>query len=213
MSLKINSFARSSCLLMLSLFSLTVFSQKRVTGTVNANDTTPIAGASVQVAGTSVGTVTLSDGTFALTVPAGRNTLVISFVGYKMKEVNIGSQNHVTVSLEEDVSGLNEAIVTGYTSQARKNIVGAVSTVTGAKLATVQSGNAEQQFQGRVPGVTVITSGQPGTTSQVRIRGFGSFSNNEPLYIVDGIPTFSIDFLNANDIESTTVLKDAASAS
>ena len=105
-------------------------------------------------------------------------------------------------------SNLNEVVVTGYTSQQRKNIVGAVATVSGAKLATVPSGNTEQQFQGRVPGVTVITSGQPGTTSQVRIRGFGSFSNNSPLYIVDnGVQLYNIDFLNANDVESTTILK------
>src|SRR5207237_10310508 len=119
----------------------------------------------------------------------------------------------INISISEDVSGLSDVVVTGYSSQQRITIVGAVSTVKGEQLAAVQTGNAEQQFQGRVPGVTVITSGQPGTTSQVRIRGFGSFTNNEPLYVVDGVPTTNIDFLNGNDIESTTILKDAASAS
>lgn len=208
-----NSLAKAFTVLSLLLFSLHVSAQRRISGKVTASDTIPIAGASVQVPGTSSGTVTLNDGSFALTLPAGKNTLVVSFVGYKNKEVPVGNGNSVSINLDEDISGLSEAIVTGYTSQQRKDIVGAVSTVSGTKLATVQTGNAEQQFQGRVPGVTVITSGQPGTTSQVRIRGFSSFSNNEPLYVVDGIPTTSIDFLNANDIDVTTVLKDAASAS
>ncbi len=217
MSIQTTSFKRSSCLILLLLFvfSFSSFAQKRISGKVLSNDSSAqaITGASIQVAGTSIGTVTGPDGTFTLNVPAGRNTLVVSYVGFKPKQVAIGNQTNLSITMEDDVSGLSEAIVTGYTSQQRKNIVGAVSTVSGAKLATVQTGNAEQQLQGRVAGVTVITSGQPGTTSQVRIRGFGSFSNNEPLYVVDGIPTFSIDFLNGNDIESTTILKDAASAS
>lgn len=215
MQLKFNSFARITCLLLILFFSFSAFAQKRVSGKVTGSDSGAVAGASVQVAGTSIGTVTGPDGSFSLTVPAGRNSLLVSFVGYQQQQITIGNQTEISISLTDDASsaGLNEVVVTGYSSQQRKNIVGAVSTVSGAKLATVQTGNAEQQFQGRVPGVTVITSGQPGTTSQVRIRGFGSFSNNLPLYIVDGIPTESIDFLNGNDIESTTVLKDAASAS
>lgn len=213
MPYKTNFLRKLICISLLSLLSFSIFAQKRITGKVTANDTTPIAGATIQVPGTSTGTATLNDGSFAITLPAGRNTLVVSYVGYKNKEVNVGSSSNVSVNLEDDVTGLTEAIVTGYTSQQRKDIVGAVSSVSGTKLATVQTGNAEQQFQGRVPGVTVITSGQPGTTSQVRIRGFSSFSNNEPLYIVDGVRTTSIDFINANDIDATTVLKDAGAAS
>jgi TonB-dependent starch-binding outer membrane protein SusC len=195
------------------LFSLTSLAQRTVSGTVTGDNGQPVAGASVQVSGTNSGTVTGPDGRFTLTLPPGRNALTVSYVGFENKQITVGTESDLTISLEASGTSLTETVVTGYTSQLRKNIVGAVSTVSGTKLATVQTGNAEQQFQGRVPGITVITSGQPGTVSQVRIRGFGSFSNNEPLYIVDGIPTFSIDFLNANDIESTTVLKDAASAS
>lgn len=213
MPYKTNFLRKLSCILLFALLSLSILAQKRITGKVTANDTTPIAGATIQVPGTSTGTATLNDGSFAITLPPGRNTLVVSYVGYKSREVNVGSSTNVSVNLEDDATGLTEAIVTGYTSQRRKDIVGAVSSVSGTKLATVQTGNAEQQFQGRVPGVTVITSGQPGTTSQVRIRGFSSFSNNEPLYIVDGVRTASIDFLNANDIDATTVLKDAGAAS
>src|SRR5690606_2331329 len=92
-------------------------------------------------------------------------------------------------------------------------LTGAVSTVATEDLTFAPSGNVEQMLQGRVPGVTVITNGQPGTTSQIRVRGFGSFGGNQPLYIVDGVPTDNVDFLNPDDIESTTVLKDAAAAS
>jgi TonB-linked SusC/RagA family outer membrane protein len=200
-------------LLTFFLLSLNLFAQRSISGTVTGDDGQPIAGASVLVSGTNAGTVTGPDGRFTITLPPGRTALNISYIGFEGREVTVGTESNLSVSLQSTGTSLTETVVTGYTSQLRKNIVGAVSTVSGQKLATVQTGNAEQQFQGRVPGITVITSGQPGTTSQVRIRGFGSFSNNEPLYIVDGIPTFSIDFLNANDIDQTTVLKDAASAS
>ena len=201
------------CFLLCLFLSGGLFAQKKITGKIIGSNIQPVAGASVQVQGTTLGTVTTTEGSFAITVPAGKNVLMISAVGYKSKEITIGSETDIPVTLEEDVSGLTEVIVTGYSGQQRKAIVGAVTTVKGEQLATVQTGNVEQQFQGRVPGLTVITSGQPGTTSQVRIRGFGSFSGNDPLYVVDGIPTTNIDFLNGNDIESTTVLKDASSAS
>jgi TonB-linked SusC/RagA family outer membrane protein len=211
---KTNLPAKAVIFLLLGvLLSGSLFAQKRVTGKVTEANNQPVSGASVQVKGTAVGTLSLPDGSFALMVPAGRNTLVVSSVGFKNKEITIGTQTDIAVSVEADVSGLSEVVVTGYSSQQRKNIVGAVATVKGEQLAAVQTGNVEQQLQGRVPGLTVITSGQPGTVSQVRIRGFGSFSANDPLYVVDGIPTKNIDFLNGNDIESTTILKDAGSAS
>jgi TonB-dependent starch-binding outer membrane protein SusC len=197
------------CLL---LFATIAFSQRTVTGRVSGSNNQPIVGATVSVKGTQVATTTGDDGGFSIAVPGNQNALVISSIGFTEQEVPIGS-GPVNVVLSESTSNLNEVVVTGYSSQQRRNIVGAVSTVKGEQLQAVPSGNPEQQLQGRAPGVTVITSGQPGTTSQVRIRGFGSFSGNEPLYVVDGVPTFNIDWLNANDIDQTTVLKDAASAS
>jgi TonB-dependent starch-binding outer membrane protein SusC len=210
---KTNSLRAVVCLLLCFLLSGALLAQKRISGKIINANSQPVGGATVQVKGTTVGTVTTNDGSFALNVPADKDVLVISFVGFKSKEITIGTQTEISVALEDDVSGLTEVVVTGYSGQQRKNIVGAVTTVKGEQLATVQTGNVEQQFQGRVPGLTVITSGQPGTVSQVRIRGFGSFTGNDPLYVVDGIPIGNIDFLNGNDIESTTVLKDAASAS
>jgi TonB-dependent SusC/RagA subfamily outer membrane receptor len=139
--------------------------------------------------------------------------LVVSFIGYSTKEVTVGSQSNLSISMELDVTALQEVVVTGYTTDQRKDVTGAVATVKAKALTVVPSGNVEQQLQGRVPGVTVITNGQPGTTSQIRVRGFGSFGGNEPLYIVDGLPVTSTDFINPDDIETTPVLKDAAAAS
>ncbi len=198
---------------LLLLISSTSFSQRVVTGKVTDPTNQPATGATVTVTGTNVGTQTDTGGNFTINVPPGRNALTVSSVGFETQNLTISGSRSITVTLRSAASNLNEVVVTGYSSQQRKNIVGAVSTVKGEQLAAVPSGNAEQQFQGRIPGVTVITSGQPGAVSQVRIRGFGSFSANAPLYVVDGIPTTSIDFLNPNDIETTTVLKDASSAS
>lgn len=213
MLIKTNPAKALACLLLCIILSGTLLAQQKITGKITTSTNEPIAGVSVLVSGSSSGTTTQNDGSFSLTVPSGKKTLFVSYIGYKNKEVTIGSQTNIPIVLDVDVSGLSEVVVTGYSGQLRKTIVGAVTTIKGEQLATVQSGNVEQQFQGRVPGLTVITSGQPGTTSQVRIRGFGSFSGNDPLYVVDGIPTTNIDFLSGNDIESTTVLKDASSAS
>jgi TonB-linked SusC/RagA family outer membrane protein len=209
---------RTALQFFLALFSILITfaafaQQKRVTGRILGVDGNPVAGASISVTGTTTGTQTDTSGNFSISVPAGRNALTVSSVGFETQNVTISASNSITATLRPAASNLNEVVVTGYSGQQRKNIVGAVSTVKGEQLAAVPSGNAEQQFQGRIPGVTVITSGQPGAVSQVRIRGFGSFSANAPLYVVDGIPTTNIDFLNPNDIETTTVLKDASSAS
>ena len=139
--------------------------------------------------------------------------LIISGIGYKSQEVTPGNRTAVDVTLAEDASVLNEVIVTGYTTDSWRDNTGAVGTVKAKDLTAVPSGNVEQQLQGRVAGVTVITNGQPGTSSIVRARGFGAFGGNEPLYVVDGVPTGDVGFVNPNDVETTTVLKDAASAS
>lgn len=199
-------------LLILLLGGLASEAQTRVTGKITDAKSEPVEGATIRAKSSAAAVVSGKDGSFSITVPTSETALIISFVGYAEQEVRVTS-TPITVVLSESSSNLNEIVVTGYSSQTRKNIVGAVATVKGEQLQSVPSGNPEQQLQGRAPGVTVITSGQPGTPSQVRIRGFGSFSGNEPLYIVDGVPTFNIDWLNANDIEATTVLKDAASAS
>jgi len=196
------------------LSSLALAQQKSVSGRVSDASNQPVSGASVVVKGTNTGTTTDEQGRFTINVPNNQSILTISYVGFDSQDVAVGNSLSLNVSLAGSTQAtLNEVVVTGYSSQQRKNITGAVTTIKGTQLQSVPSGNVEQQFQGRAAGVVVITSGQPGTTSQVRIRGFSSFSDNSPLYIVDGIPVTTIDHLAANDIQSTTVLKDAASAS
>lgn len=173
----------------------------------------PLPGVSIIERGTTNGATTDVDGKYTLNASGSSSILVFSFIGYKTREVTVGNQSEIGVTLEADVTSLQEVVVTGYTTENRRDVVAAVSTVKAKDLTVVPSGNVEQQLQGRVPGVTVITNGQPGTTSIIRVRGFGSFGNNSPLYIVDGLPFFNIDFLNPDDIDNTTVLKDAGSAS
>ncbi|MFZ5972646.1 MAG: SusC/RagA family TonB-linked outer membrane protein [Bacteroidota bacterium] len=198
-------------------FLLTIASamaQERViTGTVTDETGATMPGVNVLLKGTSTGTATDVDGNFRISIPNDQATLVISFVGYATSEIQVGSRSVVNVQLAADVKTLTELVVTGYTIDTRRQTTGSVSTVKTKDLTIVPSGNVEQQLQGRVAGVTVVTNGQPGTASQIRVRGFGAFGGNEPLYIVDGLPVTSVDFLNPDDIESTTVLKDAASAS
>ena len=125
----------------------------------------------------------------------------------------MGNQTTIDVKLEEDATSLNEVIVTGYTTDSKRDNTGAVSTVKARDLKATPSANVETQLQGRVAGVTVIASGQPGANNTIRVRGFGAFGGNEPLYIIDGVPTGGSLLLSPDDIESTTILKDAAAAS
>jgi TonB-linked SusC/RagA family outer membrane protein len=186
--------------------------QAQISGTVvdDANDE-PLIGASILVAGTSTGTITDIDGNFTIEANSG-DVLEVSYTGYTTQNVTLGAETTIQVRLSQGVL-FDEVVVTGYAVESKRQTTGAVSTIPTQELTAIPSGNVEQQLQGRVSGVTVLTNGQPGTTSQIRVRGFGAFEGNQPLYVVDGVPVGSTDFLNPDDIESTTVLKDAAAAS
>lgn len=199
--------------LLLMLASVVLAQERQVTGTILDETGSPMPGVNVILKGTSVGTASDTDGKFSLQVPNDQAVLLVSFVGYETQELTVGSRSSVTVNLVPDAETLTEVVVTGYQIQDRKEVTGAVSIVKPEQLVAVPSGNVEQQLQGRVSGITVITNGQPGTTSVIRLRGFGSFDGNEPLYVVDGVRVGSVDFLNPDDIETTTILKDAAAAS
>ncbi|WP_400073624.1 SusC/RagA family TonB-linked outer membrane protein [Zobellia russellii] len=186
--------------------------QTTISGTVLDSGGIPLPGANVVVKGTTNGTQTDFDGNFTLEVESDA-TLVISYLGFVTKEVAVDGQSTVNVTLAEDAAALDEVIVTGYSTETKRETTAAVSIVKAEELAAIPSGNIEQQLQGRVAGVTVLSNGQPGTTSQIRIRGFGSFGGNQPLYVVDGVPVESTEFINPDDVETTTVLKDAAAAS
>jgi len=194
------------------LISGTLFAQTKVTGTVkNAKDNSPVAFATVTVKGTTVATTTSATGDFIINVPEGKNTLVVSSVGFDDSEVPIGNGT-VSVSLKEKVSSLDEIVVTGYTAQKKKSLTGSVAVVNVKDLKNVPAGSPEQMLQGKAAGVTVNTTGQPGSESNIRIRGITSFGDVSPLIIIDGVQGNLRD-LNANDIESFQVLKDAGAAS
>ncbi|MCB0666600.1 MAG: SusC/RagA family TonB-linked outer membrane protein, partial [Saprospiraceae bacterium] len=199
--------------LALMLSTQFVLAQSRtISGTItDASTSEALIGATVLVKGTSNGTVTDFDGNYSLEASTG-DVLVVSFTGYTTQEITVGEESSLNITLEQGVL-IDEVVVTGYAVESKRQTTGAVSIVKAKEISAIPSGNVEQQLQGRVAGVTVITNGQPGTTSIVRVRGFGAFGGNEPLYVVDGVPVASTDFLNPDDIETTTVLKDAASAS
>lgn len=210
---KIHSMAVRLCAAFLfMLISGSLLAQKKVTGTVtNAKDKSPVAFATVMVKGTNIATATTTTGTFIITVPAGKNILVISNVGFDDAEVNVANTDNVTVSLKESSRSLDEIVVTGYTAQKKKEITGSVAVVNVKDMKQVPVGTGEEALQGRASGVTIISSGQPGGASDIRIRGITAFGNNAPLVIIDGVRG-NLHDINVNDIESLQVLKDASAS-
>lgn len=202
----------SYCLL---LFATTIVSaqSKTVSGKVIAPDNQPVAGATVAVKGSTVATQTGIDGLFTITVPGSNSVLVITAVGYGAEEISVGDNANLNITLKFSTSDLNEVVITGYTSQRKKDIIGAVSIVKTEDLQITPAANLAVQLQGRAAGVVVSSAGEPGAVAVVRIRGFASAGNNDPLYIVDGVPTTNPAILNPMDIESLQILKDATSAS
>lgn len=207
--------SRGVFLLPLVLLSLFSFAQNRtITGKVT-DGTSPVAGASVTVKNSTEGTITNDQGEFTLSVPGSATMLVISSLGHETKEVEIAG-NSVSVNLVKSAaSSLDEVVVVGYGSQRKSVVTGTISSVRAKDLENVPNGRIEQALQGRVAGVTIMqNSGQPGSTSTLRIRGVTTFNNNNPIWVVDGVVVDNggIGYLNQSDIESIEVLKDAASA-
>jgi TonB-linked SusC/RagA family outer membrane protein len=150
---------------------------------------------------------------FSISVPGADATLVFSFIGYTTQAVPVGAQTTINVTLQADVTSLDEIVVTAYATQKKKDLTGSVGVVNTEQLTQMPQGNITQQMQGRVAGVTVTQDARPGQSAKVRIRGMGSFQNNDPLYIVDGVPTTDVNTINPEDVESMSVLKDAGAAS
>ena len=193
------------------VFSSLVIAQTRVSGKVTGPDGKPVFGATVGVKGTNVATTTTTDGSYAITLPHNSNVLVFSYIGFEVSEVNVRGNNNIDVAMKLQTTSLNEVVVTGYTAQRKKDITGSVSVVNVAQMKQSPVGTGEEALQGRAAGVTIITSGQPGAQSDIRIRGITAFGNNSPLIIVDGVRS-SLHDINTNDIESMQVLKDASAA-
>ena len=198
--------------MMLLLFcSSAVLAQTTASGTIVDATGEPIIGASVLEVGTSNGTITDFDGNFTLNVSDGAQ-LNISYVGYKPQ--TLAAAANMQISLAEDTEVLEEVVVTGYTTQRKADLTGAVSAISAKDLEKQQENNPMKALQGKVPGMNITADGSPSGAATIRIRGVGTLNDNDPLYIIDGVPTKSgMHELNPNDIESIQVLKDAASAS
>jgi TonB-dependent starch-binding outer membrane protein SusC len=194
------------------LLTFNIFAQRTITGTVTGPDKKPVVGASVIVKGTSVGTTTNEQGIFSIAVPANHDVLIFTYVEYELNEVTI-TGNTVNVTMKEKDITQNEVVVTGYGTQRRTNVTGAVSSVNSKTINEYPVLSVAQALQGRVPGVTVTNNGSPGTDAIVRIRGISSISfASDPLYVVDGFPTGNLSTIDTRDIETVDVLKDASAA-
>jgi TonB-linked SusC/RagA family outer membrane protein len=199
---------------LLSISSQTFAQTQTITGKVTAKSGEGIPGVNIYVKGnTGIGTSSTNDGSFKLAnVPQGA-ILVFSFIGYTPQEIKVGNQTNLSVALAEDDESLNQVVVVGYGTQKRSEITGSVSTIDSKEITSTPVLRVEQALQGRASGVQVTqNSGAPGSGLNVRIRGIGTVNNSDPLYVVDGMPVEGMDFLNPGDIESISVLKDAASA-
>jgi TonB-linked SusC/RagA family outer membrane protein len=209
-----NSVAAFLLTVIFMAFSLGSYAQqKTISGKVTDQTGSPIPGVTVVIKGTTTGTISNIDGNYQMVIPTETRILTYSYVGMKSQDVEVGNQVNINVVMEADVIGVDEVVVTGYASQSRASLTGAISSVTADKLVEVPAANAAQKLQGKVSGVNIVNSHTPGGDATVRVRGMSTINNNNPLFVIDGVPTTGgLSQINPNDIESITVLKDAASA-
>ena len=205
--------------IVLSLIAVFVFlayataQNRQISGTVSDANGHPVAGATVIVDGTSLGTTTNTAGEYTLSAPAN-GTLVVTFVGFEPQQLPIAGKTRINVTMKEDAQAIDDVIVVAFGTAKKEAFTGSAAVIKSDEIAKVQTSNVATALIGRVAGVqTSSTSGDLGKTPSIRVRGFGSINaGKEPLWIVDGMPyEGDLNNLNTNDIESMTVLKDAAS--
>ncbi len=204
----------SGLVLIFCLFSFTeIAAQNVISGTItDIKDGSPLIGVNVVVKSTSTGTVSDINGKYSISASKG-DILVYSFIGYTSKEVQVGDQAQLNISLEPDLVGLDEVVVIGYGVQKKKLNTGATVNIKGEDIQKLNTLSPMDALKGVSAGVSIIqNNGMPGSGTKVLIRGAGTIGNASPLYIVDGVSVSNIDFLAPSDIESIDVLKDAASA-
>ncbi len=205
-----------TALLLFLSASLVMAQNRSVSGKITDDAGMAIPGVNVLVKGTSAGTVSDGDGAYTLSGVSDNSILVFSFIGYVTTEVTVGSRTSVDITLESDLTSLEEVVVVGYGEQKKSLTTGAISSVKSDELVSISNGQIQQALQGRVAGVLVTpNSGSPGSATRVIIRGNGSNGDAGPLYIIDGVRMRgggALDYINPNDIASMEVLKDAASA-
>ncbi len=181
--------------------------QRTISGTVTEQNGKPLPGVTVLVKGTTIGTVTDTNGNFSFSIPADAETLQFSFVGMRTQEVSVGGKTTFTVVLEEETIGLDEVVAVGYGTRRVGEVTGSVSSVESTELADMTVAQSSELLKGNISGVTVVESNTPGEGASIRIRGLGTINDNDPLWVVDGVPGSEV---NPNNIESISVLKDAS---
>lgn len=199
-----------ACLIAIMFFQTTWAQGKRITGQVTTPDGEGLAGASITVKNSATGTNTDTSGRFTLTVPDNAR-LVVSYVGYLQQEVAVGNQTELMIVLQPTGSALEQVVVIGYGTANRRDLTGSIVTVKAKDIENRPATNPANLLQGKVAGLSVVNSGRPGTEPDVRIRGTNTINGVKPIYVVDGILTENINFLNPADIESIEVLKDPSS--
>ena len=205
---------KKAFLVVLMLSSSLIFAQNNISGTVSDSDGNPIPGATIVVQGTNVGVVTDFDGNYQITASTG-DRLTFSSLGFSSQTVTVGNQSSINITLATSVDILDEVVVSGYQTLQRRSLSGAIGTVDVSEAFKTQVTNSAEALQGRVAGVQVISSGAPGAAPVIRIRGYSTTNNNDPLYVIDGVQTTDPNVMrdiNPNDIENISVLKDGSAA-
>lgn len=199
------------------------FAQITVNGTITSEDQQPLIGATVLVKGTTTGAVTDLEGKFTLQVPDQNAVLVIGYTGFAEQQITVGAQTQLTIVLKVDIQRLNELVVVGYGSQKKRDVTGSVTNISEKDFIKGNIATPEQLVNGKIAGVQITSNGgAPGAGSRIRIRGGSSLNaNNDPLIVIDGVPLDNtgvsgaanpLSFINPNDIENFTILKDASAA-
>ena len=205
---------KKAFLVVLMLSSSLIFAQDTISGSVSDADNNPIPGATIVVEGTNTGVVTDFDGNYQINASTG-DQLTFSSLGFGSQTITIGNQNQINVTLMSSVDILDEVVVSGYQTQQRRSLSGAIGTVDTDEAFKTQVTNAAEALQGRVAGVSVVSGGGPGSAPVIRIRGYATTNSNSPLYVIDGIQTTDTNVMrdiNPRDIENISVLKDGAAA-
>jgi TonB-linked SusC/RagA family outer membrane protein len=192
----------------------TVAQMIRITGTiVGANDNQPLPGVNVRIANTNTGTTTDLNGKYTIEVANADAILIFSYIGYLSEEIIVGSQTVINVSLSPEISRLDEVVVIGYGSTAKKNLASATSALKNNEIVGLSTNDVRQTMQGKIAGVQVTNdNGDPGSGARIVIRGMGSFTNTDPLIVIDGIQGGDLNSISPQNIENITILKDASTA-
>ena len=205
---------KKAFLVVLMLSSSLIFAQNNISGSVSDESGNPVPGATVVVEGTNTGVVTDFDGNYQINASAG-DQLTFSSLGFASQTITVGNQSQINVTLMSSVDILDEVVVSGYQTQQRRSLSGAIGTVDTEEAFKTQVTNAADALQGRVAGVQVTSGGGPGAAPVIRIRGYSTTNDNSPLYVIDGIQTTDPNVMrdiNPRDIENISVLKDGAAA-